>query len=1340
MYESGEDEPIAEELLEPEDPKLAAARHEVIRTRAKEYELKKRRRHTTPAMSSDTARNPLPTPRPAETAGTGATRRRPPKRSEESVTAPVPSSGDPPQRNEASHILSRRNDNGNSTDPVRSHLQHVPVLPKQTTDGKQDTEVQEEQETNQSSDHEHQQPEDTAPPALAAQLDAEEWPQIRARARELRTQRTLREPSQPHSPSRTHSLNVARLQRRMDNMLTWENMVGFLAVAGRAPFSAEQYEFFNGLIKHRNNNTPLPEYKTVRKYMGRNLVDWCFPASKVHHVSDVDMPRGSDRGKIIQTHDKREKPARSCVRVVLPSDWAKLDVCTYTFYEDVFEHPQRDSSEFLSVEQTPIVQRRAPFIGSELTLWSLFAGVPCISRQGDTVSIPCSGKPSQVENQRDVQDDWFTSADSADVQVEVVFCGSWMIGHVPHLGQPGPGPAPLPDGSHEWTPHERALQAKMSRPSGNQAAMDTVLEADNSDTVLDADNSGRAPNTAGEHPTSSTTQTHLTFSPNVIQLYPGDHCVLLRTEQQDRVVNCGRKCDEDARTQHCVLVGSLVRQGLGFTPERLIWVDVEDRGERRASVRYVGSSNVIDLPKWVSGPNGTPHDAYDYGKVRNSGFLPDGSRYIIYRFALYMDGFKQKKSLRDQRSVGGCYILPLGLSVESRRGNAAPRVLTLCPDELEHSDVLQLVLEDISRAAKTGVDGFDPYGRRVRIFLDPVSFYADYPAAAECADCYGHVGNAYCTHCTVRKRDSNFGSKFLTTSMNNCRRSGFMRTDARLNSIRISPLKLSIYNMLGMESDNPEDAQSRPLVRLSVLLSRAAKSKEDSREHDLTPLMFDSSQSCAIAPDHMITGLIKNTLSVVFGQLDNDQRRAAVERRILSCAHENGLPVTGRVLRWDKHGVSGGLNNHTMTTLMCLLLCSAPAFEAEYLRTGDPVFNLPRRLHNFAAAVYYWPVRETDGDGACDLFSTEGRLRYFSDIREMACAYLDHCEQFFQTDSKAGAILDKPNAHRAVELAVHTIPTFGHARNCSEMVLESMHQVFKRWLEKNSHDDSHITAMERALTRDWMGRVYSLYKIWEQGNSRERACAELGLRRLLLGEEAIIIDERLMGATELKLKFNSALITALQPPVESMMQKCSHLSSPSASSFNWEIISQDEVKDSEDMESCKVFRECRATLRQLYKLRPGFEHRELQMYNAARLVHSNDFEGKSSVYKHNEVRRNSVISSLCAADISLVPQASDTAGSVRLFAVFYIARTADSKLWVFGKEMHKNGRAYAVGNGSCSVIQLGKGARRAGVSHVCDVQCRAQRGRASVSHSKGVCDGGTYEVWTRKHGYPPFMA
>ena len=62
---------------------------------------------------------------------------------------------------------------------------------------------------------------------------------------------------------------------------------------------------------------------------------------------------------------------------------------------------------------------------------------------------------------------------------------------------------------------------------------------------------------------------------------------------------------------------------------------------------------------------------------------------------------------------------------------------------------------------------------------------------------------------------------------------------------------------------------------------------------------------------------------------------------------------------------------------------------------------------------------------------------------------------------------------------MYTIPTIGHARNCSELVLEGMHQVFKGWLEKNTHQTSHISAVERALARDWTGRVYALFKVWE---------------------------------------------------------------------------------------------------------------------------------------------------------------------------------------------------------------------------------------------------------------------
>ena len=185
-------------------------------------------------------------------------------------------------------------------------------------------------------------------------------------------------------------------------------------------------------------------------------------------------------------------------------------------------------------------------------------------------------------------------------------------------------------------------------------------------------------------------------------------------------------------------------------------------------------------------------------------------------------------------------------------------------------------------------------------------------------------------------------------------------------------------------------------------------------------------------PDHLINGLIKNTLIVCFKALDSDARRRAIEKRILGSAKENGLPVTGSILHFSKRGGAyQGLNSVNMTTLICLLLCAAPAFDSEYRRTGMHVFRLARLLQNFSSAVFYWPCTETDGSSSADMLTTSGKIAYYAALREMAMLYLKECDNIMETDESLGTILDKPNAHRAVELAVHTIPAFGHARNCS---------------------------------------------------------------------------------------------------------------------------------------------------------------------------------------------------------------------------------------------------------------------------------------------------------------------
>jgi len=577
--------------------------------------------------------------------------------------------------------------------------------------------------------------------------------------------------------------------------------------------------------------------------------------------------------------------------------------------------------------------------------------------------------------------------------------------------------------------------------------------------------------------------------------------------------------------------------------------------------------------------------------------------------------------------------------------------------------------------------------------------------------------------------------------MNNSRRVGYMRTDTRVRAIRDSGLPQACTRKIGLKSCDADASREVPPVRLSSMLNRASAEETDSNGRVINTLMFDSSQSCAAVPDHMFNGLIKNTLVVSFNALTDDRRRAALEKTVYSTAVSNGLPVSGSILRWTKSGDYNGLNNNTMTTLMCILLCAAPAFDSEYRKTGKRIFRLTRLLQNFASAVYFWPYRKSDGSTHGDMYRTEGRIKYYADLREMAMAYLSACDDVMEDNPTLGAVLDKPNADRAVELAIHTIPTFGHARNCSELVLESMHQVFKKWLETNTHQDSHITAVERALTKDWNGRVYALFKIWESGTARERACAEVGLRRLLLGEEAVHLNERQQGVSDFRLEFHAAMRDAFRAPIISMMGRCGHLSLPRAQTVRWKVHEYDELKQADADKIEEPYQKGRAALMRHYGLRAGFSSDALCVYSAARLVHLAKYEGPRRSYKHNEVRHGHVVSCPTDSVADVIPEESCGGGLMRFFSVLCVMRGPDGRLWTVGAQMMRgtsnNGDGMCASVRDFAVVQLGDAVRRAGAAHICDERCVPHRRELSVKHSAGVCDGGLYELWTRGHGYPP---
>ena len=385
----------------------------------------------------------------------------------------------------------------------------------------------------------------------------------------------------------------------------------------------------------------------------------------------------------------------------------------------------------------------------------------------------------------------------------------------------------------------------------------------------------------------------------------------------------------------------------------------------------------------------------------------------------------------------------------------------------------------------------------------------------------------------------------------------------------------------------------------------------------------------------------------------------------------------------------------------------------------------------------------TDGTSHESMFCVGGRLRYYADIRNIASEYLRECDEFMRINPRLGAELDKPNAHRAMELAVHTIPTFGHARNCSEMILECMHQVFKTSLEKSVHQNSHISAVERALMRDRCGRVYALFKIWEGGTSRVRACTEVGLRRLLLGEEFMHMDEDQPEMTELKKVFEDSMRQALRRPVAEMMGRHSHISLPGARKSKWIVQHMHIVQLTENMENLQLVRKGRSLLRQHYKLRAGYDTQLMRMYTVARLQHADVYEGvRGNSYSYNEVCVGSVISCPHKEGKDILPSGFCGEGRLNIYAVVMILCGPDDKLWVTAVPMEKSSnstRAMDVAQNKCALVELSSCVRRAGACHLCDSNCRHHPSKLEVEHSAGILQGGLYNIWTRRDNYPPYM-
>lgn len=190
----------------------------------------------------------------------------------------------------------------------------------------------------------------------------------------------------------------------------------------------------------------------------------------------------------------------------------------------------------------------------------------------------------------------------------------------------------------------------------------------------------------------------------------------------------------------------------------------------------------------------------------------------------------------------------------------------------------------------------------------------------------------------------------------------------------------------------------------------------------------------------------------------------------------------------------------------------------------------------------YRPSAHTDGLQAVSEFNEGNGKSRLDTLFNLACAYISELHKVCTTFPKAvREHLSKPNVHRLLELYAHSLPAFGQIGHFQELLFETAHQPLKRGIKMSNNRDPHLAAVTAVLANDWETRLaLCVCCSGDPEGWSEETC--LQIEQLVTGDENTNYAEK------------SRVRSAFSPPVLSQLQSVRRklLSLPS-SGVAWKI-------------------------------------------------------------------------------------------------------------------------------------------------------------------------------------------
>lgn len=1121
---------------------------------------------------------------------------------------------------------------------------------------------------------------------------------------------------------------ASRLYRQVSRKLSKSSMKGILSLYGKSRFTLLQYDHMVDMIKEHET---LPSSSTLRRRLFPYLVKKHFVHSKIvtcetksGQIGTIEQEAESGAASTTINSGKRNQAV-----VILPSEWARLDIrCIHTLRDFICIdgcrcHPKKNSND-IRIESSNRVKNGARFMNQSISQWVNHKGLPTQADTGSSIRLHTfhdTVLPQDIRRLTSVtlRKAFYRNEDCMSFDATLLCTCSVVVSE---------------DRSLRLQHSLFYNQSQMPSPSFIADCKRYLVRHYGSSIVDDnvTDVASSSPPTA-EHAAENIE--------SELIIRPGDIVSFLKLND----------CTNDDS-----LVVFVNRFWLSrLHNDRQFILLMHKNTSHDLSHFFIPSFGVPQLLFQAQGNEQQDHQPNQW-PCHTTGKLADGTTFYKYRVLLYADDFNARSPLFPKGSVGGVYLMPIGLSVKSNRSQSSVRTVSLTPQFVSTNYILNILSEDLVDSCLNGFLCIDAFGSQVRCFLEVVGYVADYPASSAALDVKGHNAFSPCTHCSFHYCTADNASKYSYTGSVNSSHSAHRRTQDRFHSLHRAGFTDEEAKMLGLKAASVEifnNKSAAPLLKFASMYNSSLYSKRLSQGHDDNLYELDGYTLNVIAPDHLLTGLMKGILLCTFLHIDNKQLQDKFDILLKCSLLRFGFQSQNKIFKNNK--LVSGL---TLSMIYALFSVLPTTLESLSMYKSIPTRQMIQIMHKIYTLGFWWPDHQTDGNLAYNFVHGKGKSNYINVMRTLCTNFVKSVDRYAKKYPSNSSYVDRPNTHRLIELAEHTLHLYGHLAFICELVFEAAHQPLKFFLSRNNTSGAHIYAVQMVLARDWFIRIHSLWSILTtpQENQRTKQAARLGLLHLFGGHDAEKIDWTASENKDILDLLHDHIKTVLSGTIGSKLKTWySEGMNQSFAIPTWKSrrpLKLDDLPPRRHLQlrsiqnrlhTCLCARECDAF--------PTIQDAAL----FDRGIGSSNYNAHERIGAGDTVQ---VLLNSSQKDDILLQSCSDGTGDVTFFVVGSVLLTSSNQLFLAVHKCTTNVAFvpqvpdythdlllhsttmdfFSLRNiQNVSYLRLDKYVRKVEVLHNCNARCKFNFENRTVSHSKSTLEGGSFLILSRSLGYPP---